>query len=141
MLRPNISRRMMRSLTDPPYYDAIPYSDLMDFFYLWHRRTVGDLSPAFQDSFRYPLAPKWDHETGRGELIDDASRFGGDNSKSKAAYEEGMYGVFQACLKSLKPDGRLVVVFAHKHPDAWETLVSAVIRAGFVVDGKLAYPD
>ena len=20
-------------LTDPPYYDAIPYSDLMDFFY------------------------------------------------------------------------------------------------------------
>src|SRR5207248_2982221 len=26
-------------LTDPPYYDAIPYSDLMDFFYVWLRRT------------------------------------------------------------------------------------------------------
>ena len=24
-------------LTDPPYYDAIPYSDLMDFFYIWLR--------------------------------------------------------------------------------------------------------
>ena len=32
--------------------------------------------------------------------------------------------------------GRLVIVFAHKHPDAWETLVSAIIRAGFVVDGS-----
>ena len=45
-------------------------------------------------------------------------------------------GVFQACYKSLNPDGRLVIVFAHKHPDAWETLVSALIRAGFVVDGS-----
>ena len=22
-------------VTDPPYYDAIPYSDCMDFFYVW----------------------------------------------------------------------------------------------------------
>ena len=28
------------------------------------------------------------------------------------------------------------IVFAHKQPDAWETLVSAIIRAGFVVDGS-----
>jgi putative DNA methylase len=123
-------------VTDPPYYDAIPYSDLMDFFYLWQRRTVGDLTSEFQGSFHHPLAPKWDHETMRGELIDDASRFGGDNTKSKAVYEEGMYRVFQACLKDLKPNGRLVLVFAHKHPNAWETLVSAVIRAGFMVEAS-----
>ena len=36
---------------------------------------------------------------------------------------------------------RLVVVFANKHPDAWETLVAALIRAGFVVDGFLAHTD
>ncbi len=47
-----------------------------------------------------------------------------------------MARVFQACYKSLNPDGRLVLVFAHKHPDAWETLVAALIRAGFVVDGS-----
>ena len=30
-------------VTDPPYYDAIPYSDLMDFFHIWlHRDIVGD---------------------------------------------------------------------------------------------------
>lgn len=47
-----------------------------------------------------------------------------------------MARAFQACHDALAPDGRLVVVFAHKHPDAWETLVSAIIRAGFVVDGS-----
>jgi hypothetical protein len=30
----------------------------------------------------------------------------------------------------------MVIVFAHKQPDAWETLVTALIRAGFVVDGS-----
>ena len=42
---------------------------------------------------------------------------------------------FQACHAALQSDGRLVVVFANKSPDAWETLVAALIRAGFVVDG------
>ncbi|AEG16695.1 protein of unknown function DUF1156 [Desulfofundulus kuznetsovii DSM 6115] len=120
-------------ITDPPYYDAIPYSDLMDFFYVWLRRTLYGLSPEIDAAFREPLSPKWDHEKNDGELIDDASRFGGDRQKSKAAYEEGMFRAFQACYRALKPEGRLVVVFAHKHPDAWETMVSAIIRAGFVV--------
>ena len=47
-----------------------------------------------------------------------------------------MYRSFQSCGRVLSGSGRLVVVFAHKHPDAWETLVSAIIRAGFVVDGS-----
>jgi putative DNA methylase len=123
-------------VTDPPYYDAIPYSDLMDFFYVWLRRSLYGLSPEIDSIFQESLSPKWDHEHNDGELIDDSSRFGGDKQKSKANYEDGMARVFQACYKSLNPDGRLVLVFAHKHPDAWETLVSALIRAGFVVDGS-----
>jgi len=47
-----------------------------------------------------------------------------------------MARAFQACHAALVGHGRLVIVFAHKHPDAWETLVSAIIRAGFVVDGS-----
>lgn len=123
-------------VTDPPYYDAIPYADLMDFFYVWLRRTLHGLSPEIDRAFREPLSPKWDHEKNDGELIDDSSRFGGDKERSKANYENGMARAFQSCFKSLKPDGRFVIVFAHKQPDAWETLVSAIIRAGFVVDGS-----
>jgi hypothetical protein len=123
-------------ITDPPYYDAIPYSDLMDFFYIWLRRSVHGLSPEFDSTFREPLSPKWDQAANDGELIDDASRHGGDAQQSKVAYEDGMARAFQACHASLAMDGRLVVVFAHKKPDAWETLASAIIRAGFVVDGS-----
>ena len=123
-------------VTDPPYYDAIPYSDMMDFFYVWLRRMLYGIAPDIDRAFREPLSPKWDAEQNDGELIDDSSRFGGDKAKSKAVYENGMFRAFQACYKSLTTDGRLVIVFAHKQPDAWETLVSAIIRAGFVVDGS-----
>jgi adenine-specific DNA methylase len=123
-------------ITDPPYYNSIGYSVLMDFFYVWLRRTLHGLSPEIESVFNEPLAPKWDHDKNDGEMIDDASRFDGDRAKSKSSYEEGMFRAFQACHKALKPEGRMVIVFAHKNPDAWETLVSAIIRAGFVVDGS-----
>ena len=123
-------------ITDPPYYDAIGYSNLMDFFHVWLRRSVHGLSPSIDAAFSQPLGPKWDHDTGDGELIDDASRFGGDKALSKKNYEDGMVRAFQACHAALQSDGRLVVVFANKSPDAWETLAAALIRAGFVVDGS-----
>ena len=123
-------------LTDPPYYDAIPYSDLMDFFYVWLRRSIPGLSAEIEPIFSDALGPKWDHDTDDGELIDDASRFDGDKERSKQNYEDGMARSFRSCHTALQPDGRLVVVFANKHPDAWETLVAALIRAGFVVDGS-----
>ena len=47
-----------------------------------------------------------------------------------------MAAVFTRCASALKPEGRLVIVFANKQPNAWETLVSAIIRAGFTVDGS-----
>ena len=123
-------------ITDPPYYDAIGYAVLMDFFYVWLRKLLHSLSTEFDTAFFSPLSPKWNHDTGDGELIDDASRFDGDKTLSKQNYEDGMARAFQSCHKALQPDGRLVVVFANKSPDAWETLAAALIRAGFVVDGS-----
>ena len=122
--------------TDPPYYDAIPYSDLMDFFYVWLRRTLHGLSPEIDAVFAEPLGPKWDAEAQDGELIDDAARFDGDRKASKQNYEDGMARAFARFWEALQDDGRLVIVFANKQPDAWETLVSALIRAGFVVVGS-----
>ena len=122
--------------TDPPYYDAIPYSDLMDFFYVWLRRTMHGVSPETDAAFAESLGPKWDREADDGELVDQPSRFDADAAKSREAYEHGMFRVFRNCHDALREDGRLVVVFANKQPSAWETLVSALIRAGFVVDGS-----
>ena len=44
-------------VTDPPYYDAIPYSDLMDFFYVWLRRSLFGLSSETDRAFSEPLSP------------------------------------------------------------------------------------
>jgi len=72
-------------VTDPPYYDAIPYSDLMDFFYVWLRRCASGLSRDHDRAFTSPLGPKWDEARGDGELIDDCTRHGGDAAKSEAS--------------------------------------------------------
>ena len=122
--------------TDPPYYDAIPYSDLMDFFHVWLRRTLHGLSPEIDAAFAAPLGPKWDAGANDGELVDQPGRFGTDGAQSRRAYEDGMLRTFRRCHDALREDGRLVVVFANKQPAAWATLVSALIRAGFVVDAS-----
>lgn len=114
-------------LTDPPYYDAVPYSDVMDFFYVWARRVVGDIYP---EQFREPLAPREE------EYIQHAGRLGGDNAKAKALYESNMERAFRRTAEMLGSDGRFVVVFAHKDPNAWGTLVGAIVRAGFTVDAS-----
>ena len=33
-------------VTDPPYYDAVPYADLSDFFYVWLQRSLPNGSSA-----------------------------------------------------------------------------------------------
>ena len=122
--------------TDPPYYDAIPYSDLMDFFHVWLRRVLRGVVPDSDAVFAEPLGPKWDRDNNDGELVDQPNRFAGDKAASKRNYENGMAGAFQVCHEALNANGRLIVVFANKQPDAWETLVAALIRAGFVVDSS-----
>jgi adenine-specific DNA methylase len=123
-------------VTDPPYYDAIGYSVLMDFYYVWLRRSLWELSPQLNTILKEPLGPKWDHDRSDGELVDDASRHDWDGAKSKAAYEDGMFRAFHASYNALRHEGRMVIVFAHKEPAAWETLVASMIRAGFVVEAS-----
>jgi adenine-specific DNA methylase len=123
-------------LTDPPYYDAIQYSDLMDYFLVWLRRTLWNLSSEIDAAFSQSLGPKWSSERDDGELIDEPSRHDFDAAKSKAVYERGMTRAFEQCNHALAPEGRLVIVFANKQPDAWESLVSALIQAGFCVDAS-----
>ena len=114
-------------ITDPPYYDAIPYGDLSDFFYVWLRQI---LRSRFSEEFSAMVTNKED------ELVQHASRGKGDNAEAKRWYEEGMAESFISASHILKENGRFVVVFANKYPEAWETLVSAIIKSGFVVDAS-----
>ncbi len=107
-------------LTDPPYYDNVPYADLSDFFYVWLKRTVGDLYP---DLFATPLTPK------SQEMVADASKAGGMD-QAKRRFEEMLTQSFREIHRVLKPDGIAVIVFAHKTTAAWETVIQALLEAG-----------
>lgn len=111
-------------VTDPPYYDNVPYGDLSDFFYVWLKRSIGHLHP---EHFSSELTPK------KSEATALSSRFDGDMKAASSAYEEMMLAAFKEANRVLKPGGPLAVVYAHKTTLGWSTLVDALRRAGFTV--------
>jgi len=111
-------------VTDPPYYDNVPYADIPDFFYVWLKRTIGHLYP---EHFATEGTPK------KSEAVADAVRHGGDRAAANAAYESMMARAFTEANRVLKPGGALVVVYAHKTTLGWATLVEALRRARFTV--------
>ncbi len=114
-------------LTDPPYYDAVPYSNLSDFFYVWFRRVLASRMP---DVFRTPLAPKGP------EIVQLAERNPAYKHKTKEFFEQGMQRAFVEGRRILAQQGLYTVVYAHKSTAAWETLVKALIDAGLAVSAS-----
>ena len=111
--------------TDPPYYDNVPYSYLSDFFYVWLKRTVGNLYPEF---FSTPLTPK------RNEIVAYSHGAGGFE-EGKRFFEESLKLSFQEIHRVLKPDGITVIVYAHKSTKGWETLINSLLDSGLIITG------
>jgi adenine-specific DNA methylase len=113
-------------VTDPPYYDAIPYADLSDFFYVWQRRVLGNVHPTL---FQQPLTPKDE------EAIWNPGRVhsGTGKTKDEAFYEAQMGRALAEARRIVRPDGIGVVVFAHKSTAGWEAILGALVDAGWIV--------
>ena len=111
-------------ITDPPYYDNIPYADLSDFFYVWLKRSVGFLFPEHLDG---ELTPK------RREAIMAPHRHSGDKAAARAFYEQEMAAAFREAHRVLKPGAPLVCVYAHKTTLGWASLVEALRQARFLI--------
>ncbi|MBN1887671.1 MAG: DUF1156 domain-containing protein [Thermoflexales bacterium] len=108
--------------TDPPYYDAVPYADLSDFFFVWLKRTVGEHYP---ELFVNKLTPKDD------ECILDEVK-----GKDKAYFEHTMMLAMSEGRRVLEPNGIGLVVFANKTTSGWEAQLQAMIDAGWTVTGS-----
>jgi len=109
--------------TDPPYYDNINYAELSDFFYVWLKRTIGDLYP---ELFSTPLVPK------SKEIVANPVRHGGQD-KAKEFFEQNLKKSFQEIYRVLKPNGIATIVYNHKSTSGWETVLNALLDSNLVV--------
>lgn len=115
--------------TDPPYYFAVPYADLSDFFFVWLKRSLPN-HPLLGDPFdtTNPLTPK------KQELCEmahwDRERYA---EKNQEFFESGMKDAFAEGRRVLAEDGIGCVVFAHKTTEGWEALLSGMIRGGWTI--------
>jgi adenine-specific DNA methylase len=114
-------------VTDPPYYDAVPYADLSDFFYVWLKRA---LAGVHGELFADELSPKHD------EAVQLAERNPKYAYKTKQHFEMQMLKALSEARRVTQPQGLSVIVFAHKTTGAWETMLNAVIEAGWIVQAS-----
>jgi putative DNA methylase len=114
--------------TDPPYYDAVPYADLSDFFFVWLKRTLPN-HPMLRDPFNptNPLTPK------DREAVQNLASTVNGRVKDKAFFEETMAKAFAKGRHVLNEAGVGSVVFAHKTTEGWEALLSSMHQGGWVI--------
>lgn len=111
-------------VVDPPYYDAIQYGDLSDFFFVWLKRSVGALNP---ELFSTPLTPK------KQEIIESRADRKSAEYVSHDEFEVRLQRALVEMVRVLRPLGVLSLVFAHTDVEAWERLLRALRSAGLVV--------
>lgn len=135
----NGMRNLMVS-TDPPYYDNIGYADLSDFFYVWMRQALKNTYPKL---FKTLLVPKVE------ELVATPYRFDGNTERARDFFEDGMFNTCCQIHTYSREDIPVTIYYAFKQSESeddeeastqtastgWETMLSAIIRAGFAITG------
>lgn len=114
-------------VTDPPYYDAVPYAHLSDFFYVWLRRALpSDWSPLFAAD----AVPK------EAEIVVDRPHYLSTSNKDIAFYERELTKAFKEARRVVAPGGIGTIVFASKTTASWEAILKAVVDAGWIITGS-----
>jgi len=106
--------------TDPPYYDSVPYADLSDFFYVWLKRSAGKhLGGLLTDELT---------DKGREATVNHPK-----SDEERARYAGLLQEAWREARRTLKDDGLLIVVFAHKSTAAWESIMESLLDSDLTV--------
>lgn len=102
-------------VADPPYYNNVQYGELSDFFYVWFKRSLGEL---------YPEAFMWDTVPKESEIVVNRVR-----GRDGAWFESRLRAVFE--LVREQGAGRLAVMYAHRSSEGLYAMFSALLGAGW----------
>lgn len=119
--------------TDPPYFDAIGYADLSDFFYMWHRRSLRSVHPDLYQTIKSPRD---------GELTAFAWHHGGTKEAAKNYFIDGFTETFRNLQKSSHPEVPMLIVYASKEQKGggdeetrWSSILTAIVAADLEIVG------
>lgn len=116
---------------DPPYFDNVMYAELADFFYVWEKRTLGRIHPEF-----YPA----DLSDKNDEAVANPSRFESMGKRkmelAELDYQSKMTAIFSESRRVLNNEGIMTVMFTHKKAEAWDSLGSGLLNAGFTIESS-----
>lgn len=119
--------------TDPPYFDAIGYADLSDYFYMWHRRALRRAHPDLYQTIKSPRD---------GELTAFAWHHGGTKDSARNYFIGGFTDTFVNLQKSMHPDLPMLIVYASKEQKGgteeetrWSSILTAIVAADLEITG------
>ena len=119
------AKELTAVVTDPPYYDAIAYADISDFFYIWLKKNLGDVFPL---NFATPQTPKLEECT--------ALKHHHNNSEqdAKKHFETKLTQIFDAIER--QTTDVVSIMFAHQSTEAWTTLCNSILNARMNITGS-----
>lgn len=113
------------TITDPPYYDAIAYADISDFFYVWIRDILGQNFPL---CFNTPQTPKSDECTALKH------HHQGSAMEAENHFEALLSKIFLNVNRITKET--VSIMFAHQTTKAWSTLCSSILNSKMNISGS-----
>lgn len=116
-------------VVDPPYGNNVMYAELSDFFYVWLKRSAGDLYP---DWFASELVDK-DAEAVASPARFEGARGGPAKDLATRDYLLKMRRVFREMRRVVKPNGCMTVMFTHRETDMWNALGLALLDTGWEI--------
>ena len=100
-------------VTDPPYYDSVPYSELADFFWVWQAGVISN-----EEAARYAQSPALEEVAGR-------------TASAEEAYESLLLDSLREIKRVLKPGRRLCLFVTGKASESSQNYIDLAERVGF----------
>jgi adenine-specific DNA methylase len=108
-------------LSDPPYYDNLPYSELSDFYHVWLKKLLGKLYVGHSKA----------HTPLQGSLFAGRRQGHGTREEIVKAYTTSLVSIFKECGRVAKADARFIFTFHHRDSMAWSALGKALLSSPF----------